>query len=62
MPQCGFSHRVLTILNDFGIDYETLNMLDEDHNPSVKKAIKKYNEWPIIPHVNHFLQAIWILF
>jgi glutaredoxin-related protein len=47
--QCGFSHRVLTIPNYLGIDYETLNMLDEDHNPNVKEAIKKYNEWPTIP-------------
>ncbi len=51
---CGFSHKVLTILNDLGMDYETLNLLDEDHNPNVKEAIKKYSEWPMIPHVNPF--------
>ncbi|CAK9222616.1 unnamed protein product [Sphagnum troendelagicum] len=50
-PQCGFSHRVLTILNDLGVDYETLNVLDEDHNPGVREAIKKYSEWPTIPQV-----------
>lgn len=49
MPQCGFSHKVFTILNDIGIVYETLNLLDEDHNPSVREAIKKYSEWPTIP-------------
>jgi glutaredoxin-related protein len=53
-PQSGFSHRVLIILNDLSIDYETLSVLDENHNPSVKEVIKKYNEWPTIPQVNPF--------
>ncbi len=55
--QCHNVNRVLTILNDLGIDYETLNLLDEDHNPSVREAIKKYSEWPMIPHVNPFKQC-----
>eukprot|EP00245_Coleochaete_scutata_P002063 TRINITY_DN1265_c0_g1_i1.p1 TRINITY_DN1265_c0_g1~~TRINITY_DN1265_c0_g1_i1.p1 ORF type:complete len:308 (-),score=66.85 TRINITY_DN1265_c0_g1_i1:355-1278(-) len=50
-PQCGFSHRVLTILNEEGIDYETLNVLDEHHNEGLREAIKAYSQWPTIPQV-----------
>jgi glutaredoxin-related protein len=51
-PQCGFSHRVLTILNEQAVDYEVLNVLDEDHNPGLREAIKKYGQWPTIPQVS----------
>lgn len=50
-PRCGFSHRVLTILNEQGVDYEVLNVLDEDHNPGLREAIKKYSQWPTIPQL-----------
>ena len=50
-PQCGFSHRVLTILNEHGIDYESVNVLDEDHNSGLREAIKVYSQWPTIPQV-----------
>ncbi|KAG6552876.1 hypothetical protein Mapa_005531 [Marchantia paleacea] len=50
-PQCGFSHRVLTILNENGADYEVVNVLDEHHNPGLRDAIKHYSQWPTIPQV-----------
>ncbi|GJP35621.1 hypothetical protein CLOM_g20116 [Closterium sp. NIES-68] len=50
-PQCGFSHRVLTLLNEARVDYETLNVLDEDHNPGLREAIKEYSQWPTIPQI-----------
>ncbi|XP_002982642.2 bifunctional monothiol glutaredoxin-S16, chloroplastic [Selaginella moellendorffii] len=50
-PQCGFSHRVLTILEQQGVDYETVNVLDEEHNSGVREAIKSYSQWPTIPQV-----------
>jgi len=50
-PQCGFSHRVLTILNEQGVDYEVLNVLDEDHNPGLRETIKQYSQWPTIPQL-----------
>lgn len=68
-PQCGFSHRVLTILNEHGVDYEVLNVLDDDHNPGLREAIKKYSQWPTIPQVTpcshhsfcmaYFLISVW---
>ncbi|KAL3700523.1 hypothetical protein R1sor_018545 [Riccia sorocarpa] len=50
-PQCGFSHRVLTILNEVGVDYEVVNVLDEHHNPGLREAIKQYSQWPTIPQI-----------
>lgn len=50
-PQCGFSYRVLTMLNENKIDYEVVNVLDEDHNPGLREAIKQYSQWPTIPQV-----------
>lgn len=50
-PQCGFSHRVLTILNEHGIDYESVNVLDEEHNSGLREALKVYSQWPTIPQI-----------
>lgn len=56
-PQCGFSHRVLTILNEHAVDYEVLNVLDENHNPGLREAIKNYSQWPTIPQVSFSVQG-----
>ncbi|MCO5554477.1 hypothetical protein L7F22_008006 [Adiantum nelumboides] len=53
-PQCGFSHRVLTILNEHGIDFESVNVLDEDHNAGLREALKVYSQWPTIPQIYAF--------
>lgn len=50
-PQCGFSHRVLTILNENGVDFEVVNVLDEHYNPGLREAIKQYSQWPTIPQL-----------
>ncbi|CAM6092810.1 unnamed protein product [Calypogeia fissa] len=50
-PQCGFSHRVLTILNQNGADYEVVNVLDDHYNPGLREAIKEYSNWPTIPQL-----------
>ncbi|KAL2634261.1 hypothetical protein R1flu_005740 [Riccia fluitans] len=50
-PQCVFSHRVLTIMNEVGVDYEVVNVLDEHHNPGLREAIKVYSHWPTIPQI-----------
>lgn len=57
-PQCGFSHRVLTILNEQSVDYEVLNVLDEDHNPGLRETIKQYSQWPTIPQVSFMAVVI----
>eukprot|EP00249_Psilotum_nudum_P013728 c24479_g1_i1 orf=296-1207(+) len=50
-PACRFSHRVLTILNEEGVNYETVNVLDEEHNAGVREALKSYSQWPTLPQV-----------
>ncbi len=48
MPQCGFSARVVQILNRLEIPYETRNVLEDDH---LRQAIKEFSDWPTIPQL-----------
>lgn len=50
-PQCGFSHKMLTLLNQSKADFEVVNVLDEVHNPGLRDAIKNYSQWPTIPQL-----------
>ena len=50
-PQCGFSHRVLTLLNESRLPYEVVNVLDDVHNPGLREEIKDFSQWPTIPQV-----------
>ncbi|CAN6469905.1 unnamed protein product [Victoria cruziana] len=50
-PQCGFSQRVLGILNSHGVDYESVNVLDEEYNFGLREALKQYSNWPTFPQV-----------
>lgn len=50
-PQCGFSYKMLTILNDLKTEYEVVNVLDDFHNPGLRDAIKSYSQWPTIPQL-----------
>lgn len=50
-PACGFTFKVLTMLNEVGAEYEVVNVLDETYNPGVRDAIKEYSQWPTIPQV-----------
>ena len=48
MPMCGFSARVVEILNSYGINYETVDvLLDQD----IRQGIKQYSNWPTIPQL-----------
>ncbi len=48
MPQCGFSARVVNILNSYGVDYETVDVLSD---PEIRQGIKDYSNWPTIPQL-----------
>jgi monothiol glutaredoxin len=47
-PQCGFSARVVQILDSLVPDYQTLNVLSD---PRLRDGIKEYSSWPTIPQL-----------
>lgn len=47
-PQCGFSSTVVQIFDYLGVDYESVNVLE---NPDIRQGIKEFNNWPTIPQV-----------
>ena len=47
-PQCGFSSRVVEILDTLIPDYRTVNVLSD---PEIREGIKAYASWPTIPQL-----------
>ncbi|MFA9461854.1 Grx4 family monothiol glutaredoxin [Thiohalorhabdus methylotrophus] len=47
-PQCGFSGRAVQILQNLGVDFQDVNVL-EDGN--IREGIKEYSDWPTIPQL-----------
>ena len=47
-PMCGFSAAVVQILNDIGVKYNTVNVLDSDE---MRERIKEFSNWPTIPQL-----------
>jgi len=48
MPQCGFSAKVVQILNSHGVDFETVDVLAD---PEIRQGIKEYSQWPTLPQL-----------
>jgi len=48
MPQCGFSARVVQILDSYDVMYETVDVLSD---PEIRQGIKDYSNWPTIPQL-----------
>lgn len=48
MPQCGFSSRVAGVLNYMGIEYNDVNVLEDE---GVRQGIKDFSDWPTIPQL-----------
>ena len=47
-PQCGFSANAVGILNYFGINFKSYNVLEDD---SLRQGIKEFSSWPTIPQI-----------
>jgi len=47
-PQCGFSGQVVQILDYLGVQYGSVNVLEDDE---VRSGIKEYSNWPTIPQL-----------
>ncbi|XVE62058.1 hypothetical protein DITRI_Ditri06bG0088600 [Diplodiscus trichospermus] len=50
-PLCGFSQRVIAILESQGVDYESVDVLDEEYNYGLRETLKQYSNWPTFPQV-----------
>ena len=48
MPMCGFSATVINILNAYGIEYESVNVLED---PEIRIKLSEYSDWPTIPQL-----------
>jgi monothiol glutaredoxin len=48
MPMCGFSAKVVQVLQSEGVDFSSVNILDY---PAIREGIKKFSEWPTIPQL-----------
>ena len=45
-PQCGFSSRAIAILNHLGVEFESVDVLQDQ---GVRQGIKAFSDWPTIP-------------
>jgi monothiol glutaredoxin len=47
-PQCGFSSRAVAILDRLGVEYASVDVLQD---PEVRTGIKEFSDWPTIPQL-----------
>lgn len=47
-PQCGFSRRVVQILEQCGVQFASYNVLE---SPKLRQGIKEFSNWPTIPQL-----------
>lgn len=47
-PQCGFSSVVARVLDHLGLNYHSVNVLEDD---IVRQGIKDFSDWPTIPQL-----------
>ena len=47
-PQCGFSARVVQILNHLEVPFATANVLED---PNLRDGVKQFSAWPTIPQL-----------
>ena len=47
-PQCGFSSRAVAILQHLGVEFGSVDVLQDQE---VRQGIKAYSDWPTIPQL-----------
>ena len=47
-PQCGFSSVVARVLDHLQVDFESVNVLEDD---GIRQGIKDFSNWPTIPQL-----------
>ncbi len=48
MPSCGFSARASGILQNVGVDFESVNVFDDQE---IWAGVKEFSDWPTIPQL-----------
>ena len=47
-PQCGFSSRAVAILQHLGVEFESVDVLQDQ---GIRQGIKAFSDWPTIPQL-----------
>ncbi|QDZ07093.1 Grx4 family monothiol glutaredoxin [Sphingomonas panacisoli] len=47
-PQCGFSSRAIAILQHLNVEFDSVDVLQDQE---VRQGIKAYSDWPTIPQL-----------
>ena len=47
-PKCGFSARAAGILNDIGVNYTAVDILQSDE---LREGLKEFSDWPTFPQL-----------
>ncbi|MCM8731790.1 Grx4 family monothiol glutaredoxin [Hephaestia sp. GCM10023244] len=47
-PQCGFSSRAVSILQHLGVEFDSVDVLQDQ---GIRQGIKAYSDWPTIPQL-----------
>ena len=47
-PMCGFSARVVNILNQHSVVFQDVNVLED---PEIRMKLSEYSNWPTIPQL-----------
>jgi monothiol glutaredoxin len=47
-PQCGFSSKACAILDHLGVEFASVDVLQD---PEVRSTIKAFSDWPTIPQL-----------
>ncbi len=47
-PQCGFSSKACAILDHIGVEFSSVDVLQD---PEVRSGIKAFSDWPTIPQL-----------
>jgi monothiol glutaredoxin len=47
-PQCGFSSKAVAILEHVGVEFASVDVLQD---PEVRSGIKAFSDWPTIPQL-----------
>ena len=48
MPMCGFSNTVVQVLNHYGTEFSSTNVLED---PMIRVKLTEYSNWPTIPQL-----------